>query len=97
MRVANAFANDTDADRHGIVTRSMGMMNPNHYLAVAIHYLLTHRPGWPNTAAVGKTLVSSGLIDRVVKDLGRKLSEVPVGFKWFVEELFDGSCCFGGE
>jgi phosphoglucomutase len=92
-----AFANDTDADRHGIVTRSMGLLNPNHYLAAAIHYLLTHRPGWPKTAAIGKTLVSSGLIDRVVEDLGRKLSEVPVGFKWFVEGLFDGSYCFGGE
>jgi phosphoglucomutase len=92
-----AFANDTDADRHGIVTRSMGLMNPNHYLAVAIHYLLTHRPGWPNTAAVGKTLVSSGLIDRVVEALGRKLSEVPVGFKWFVKGLLDGSTCFGAE
>jgi phosphoglucomutase len=92
-----AFANDTDADRHGIVTRSMGLMNPNHYLAVAIHYLLTHRPGWPEGAAVGKTLVSSSLIDRVVADLGRRLSEVPVGFKWFVDGLFDGSCCFGGE
>jgi phosphoglucomutase len=92
-----AFANDTDADRHGIVTRSMGLMNPNHYLAVAIHYLLTHRPGWPGKAAVGKTLVSSGLIDRVVKNLGRTLSEVPVGFKWFVDGFFDGSYCFGGE
>lgn len=92
-----AFANDTDADRHGIVTPSMGLMNPNHYLAVAIHYLLTHRPGWPNDAAVGKTLVSSGLIDRVVRALGRRLSEVPVGFKWFVEGLFNGSYCFGGE
>jgi len=92
-----AFGNDTDADRHGIVTRSMGLMNPNHYLAVAIHYLLTHRPGWPEGAAVGKTLVSSSLIDRVVSDLGRRLSEVPVGFKWFVDGLFDGSCCFGGE
>lgn len=92
-----AFANDTDADRHGIVARSTGLMNPNHYLAVAIHYLLTHRPGWPKGAAVGKTLVSSSLIDRVVEDLGRKLSEVPVGFKWFVDGLFDGSCCFGGE
>ncbi len=92
-----AFANDTDADRHGIVARSTGLMNPNHYLAVAIHYLLTHRPGWPKGAAVGKTLVSSSLIDRVVEDLGRKLSEVPVGFKWFVAGLFDGSCCFGGE
>ncbi len=92
-----AFANDTDADRHGIVTRSMGLMNPNHYLAVAIHYLLTHRPRWPRGAVVGKTLVSSSLIDRVVADLDRTLSEVPVGFKWFVDGLFDGSCCFGGE
>ncbi len=92
-----AFANDTDADRHGIVTRSTGLMNPNHYLAAAIHYLLTHRLGWPEGAAVGKTLVSSSLIDRVVSDLGRRLSEVPVGFKWFVDGLFDGSCCFGGE
>jgi phosphoglucomutase len=92
-----AFANDTDADRHGIVTRSLGLMNPNHYLAVAIHYLLAHRPQWPNKAAVGKTLVSSGLIDRVVGMLGRTLCEVPVGFKWFVDGLFDGSYCFGGE
>ena len=92
-----AFANDADADRHGIVTRSMGLMNPNHYLAVAIHYLLTHRPGWPDAAMVGKTLVSSGLIDRVVEALGRKLSEVPVGFKWFVKGLLDGSTCFGAE
>jgi len=92
-----AFANDTDSDRHGIVTRSTGLMNPNHYLAVAIRYLLGHRPGWPGTAAVGKTLVSSALIDKVVASLGRKLSEVPVGFKWFVDGLFDGSCCFGGE
>lgn len=92
-----AFANDTDSDRHGIVTRSMGLMNPNHYLAVAIHYLLTHRPEWPKSAAVGKTLVSSGLIDRVVESLGRKVSEVPVGFKWFVDGFFDGSYCFGGE
>jgi phosphoglucomutase len=92
-----AFGNDTDADRHGIVTRSLGLMNPNHYLAVAIHYLLPHRPGWPKTAAVGKTLVSSVLIDRVVEALGRKLSEVPVGFKWFVEGLFSGAYCFGGE
>jgi phosphoglucomutase len=96
-RFGIAFANDTDADRHGIVTPSMGLMNPNHYLAVAIQYLLAHRPGWPKTAAVGKTLVSSSLIDRVVAALGRKLSEVPVGFKWFVEGLFDGTCCFGGE
>jgi phosphoglucomutase len=92
-----AFANDPDADRHGIVTRSMGLMNPNHYLAVAIRYLLTHRPQWPGHAAVGKTLVSSSLIDRVVSSLGRRLDEVPVGFKWFVPGLFDGSCCFGGE
>jgi len=92
-----AFANDPDADRHGIVTPSAGLMNPNHYLAVAIQYLLTHRPAWPADAAVGKTLVSSGMIDRVVKKLGRRLSEVPVGFKWFVAGLFDGSCCFGGE
>jgi len=92
-----AFANDTDADRHGIVTPSAGLMNPNHYLAVAIRYLLTHRPHWPATAAVGKTLVSSGMIDRVVAALGRRLSEVPVGFKWFTPGLFDGSCCFGGE
>lgn len=92
-----AFANDPDADRHGIVTPSVGLMNPNHYLAVAINYLLAHRPGWPVEAAVGKTLVSSGLIDRVVAKLGRKLYEVPVGFKWFTPGLFDGSCCFGGE
>jgi len=92
-----AFANDTDADRHGIVTPSAGLMNPNHYLAVAIQYLLTHRPGWPEIAIVGKTLVSSGMIDRVVSDLGRKLYEAPVGFKWFAPGLFDGSCCFGGE
>jgi phosphoglucomutase len=92
-----AFANDPDSDRHGIVTRSVGLMNPNHYLAVAIRYLLTHRPGWPAHAAVGKTLVSSSLIDLVVRKLGRRLSEVPVGFKWFVPGLFDGSCCFGGE
>jgi phosphoglucomutase len=96
-RFGIAFANDTDADRHGIVTPSMGLMNPNHYLAVAINYLLAHRPGWPKNAAVGKTLVSSSLIDRVVAAFGRKLSEVPVGFKWFVEGLFNGSCCFGGE
>ena len=92
-----AFANDTDADRHGIVTPSAGLMNPNHYLAVAIHYLLTHRPQWPAEAVVGKTLVSSSMIDRVVAKLGRRLREVPVGFKWFVPGLFDGSCCFGGE
>ena len=92
-----AFGNDPDADRHGIVTPSAGLMNPNHYLAVAIRYLLTHRPLWPGEAAVGKTLVSSGMIDRVVNKLGRRLSEVPVGFKWFAPGLFAGSCCFGGE
>jgi phosphoglucomutase len=92
-----AFANDPDSDRHGIVTRSRGLMNPNHYLAVAIRYLLGHRPDWPAHAAVGKTLVSSSVIDRVVERLGRRLYEVPVGFKWFVPGLFDGSCCFGGE
>jgi phosphoglucomutase len=92
-----AFANDPDADRHGIVTPSAGLMNPNHYLAVAIRYLLMHRPRWPAQAAVGKTLVSSTMIDRVVGKLGRQLSEVPVGFKWFTPGLFDGSCCFGGE
>jgi phosphoglucomutase len=92
-----AFANDPDSDRHGIVTRSAGLMNPNHYLAVAIRYLLGHRPQWPADAAVGKTLVSSSVIDRVVERLGRRLYEVPVGFKWFVPGLFDGSCCFGGE
>jgi phosphoglucomutase len=92
-----AFANDPDSDRHGIVTSSTGLMNPNHYLAVAIRYLLSHRPEWPAHSAVGKTLVSSSLIDRVVQKLGRQLYEVPVGFKWFVPGLFDGSCCFGGE
>jgi phosphoglucomutase len=92
-----AFANDPDADRHGIVTPSAGLMNPNHYLAVAIRYLLTHRPQWSPDAAIGKTLVSSGMIDRVVKGLGRRLAEVPVGFKWFVPGLLDGSYCFGGE
>ncbi|HLJ58591.1 MAG TPA: phosphoglucomutase (alpha-D-glucose-1,6-bisphosphate-dependent) [bacterium] len=92
-----AFANDPDADRHGIVTPSAGLMNPNHYLAVAIEYLLTHRPHWSANAAVGKTLVSSSMIDRVVNKLGRRLCEVPVGFKWFVPGLFDGSVCFGGE
>ncbi len=92
-----AVGNDADADRHGIVTPSLGLMNPNHYLAVAIHYLLTHRPQWNNHAAVGKTLVSSSLIDRVVEKLNRKLFEVPVGFKWFSSGLFDGSICFGGE
>jgi phosphoglucomutase len=92
-----AFANDPDSDRHGIVTPSAGLMNPNHYLAVAIRYLLTHRPQWPADAVVGKTLVSSGMIDRVVAKLGRRICEVPVGFKWFVPGLFDGSFCFGGE
>src|SRR6266446_6526646 len=91
-----AFGNDTDSDRHGIVTRSMGLMNPNHYLAVAIQYLFTRR-SWPARAEVGKTLVSSALIDRVAKKVGRKLREVPVGFKWFVEGLIDGSLGFGGE
>jgi phosphoglucomutase len=92
-----AFGNDPDADRHGIVTPSSGLLNPNHYLAVAIRYLLTNRPKWPSTAVVGKTLVSSCLIDRVVASLNRTLWEVPVGFKWFTPGLFDGSCCFGGE
>jgi phosphoglucomutase len=92
-----AFGNDADADRHGIVTPAAGLMNPNHYLAVAIRYLLEYRPRWPMQAAVGKTVVSSSVIDRVVEKLGRRLYEVPVGFKWFVPGLFDGSCCFGGE
>jgi phosphoglucomutase len=92
-----AFGNDPDSDRHGIVTRSAGLMNPNHYLAVAIRYLLTHRPAWSAHAMVGKTLVSSSLIDHVVKGLHRKLCEVPVGFKWFAPGLLDGSFCFGGE
>jgi len=92
-----AFANDPDSDRHGVVTPVAGLMNPNHYLAVAIQYLLTHRPQWHQDVIVGKTLVSSSMIDRVVAKLGRKLSEVPVGFKWFVAGLVDGSFCFGGE
>jgi len=92
-----AFANDTDADRHGIVTPVAGLMNPNHYLAVAIQYLLTYRPQWPQQAAIGKTVVSSSMIDRVVARLGRELREVPVGFKWFVPGLVNGSYCFGGE
>jgi len=91
-----AFANDPDYDRHGIVTPA-GLMNPNHYLAVAINYLFQHRPQWGKEVAVGKTLVSSAMIDRVVNDIGRKLVEVPVGFKWFVDGLFDGSFGFGGE
>jgi phosphoglucomutase len=92
-----AFANDPDSDRHGIVTPTSGLMNPNHYLAVAIRYLLRNRPLWRPDAAVGKTVVSSGMIDHVVRKAGRRLNEVPVGFKWFVDGLFDGSCCFGGE
>jgi len=92
-----AFANDPDSDRHGIVTPGAGLMNPNHYLAVAIQYLLTHRPQWRQEVAVGKTLVSSSMIDRVVQKLGHQLREVPVGFKWFVSGLVDGSLCFGGE
>jgi phosphoglucomutase len=92
-----AFGNDPDYDRHGIVTRSAGLMNPNHYLAVAIWYLFRHRPGWPARAAVGKTLVSSSMIDRLAAHLGRTLCEVPVGFKWFVDGLIDGSYGFGGE
>jgi phosphoglucomutase len=95
-RYAVAFGNDADADRHGIVTPA-GLMNPNHYLAVAIRYLFSHRPGWPAGATVGKTLVSSNLVDRVVASLGRTLREVPVGFKWFVPGLLDGTCGFGGE
>ncbi|MHC4071705.1 MAG: phosphoglucomutase (alpha-D-glucose-1,6-bisphosphate-dependent) [Planctomycetota bacterium] len=92
-----AFANDTDHDRHGIVTRSAGLMNPNHYLAVAISYLFTHRSDWREDAAIGKTVVSSSMIDRVAGKLGRRLVEVPVGFKWFVDGLLDGSLGFGGE
>jgi phosphoglucomutase len=92
-----AFACDTDHDRHGIVTRSAGLLPPNHYLSVAVHYLFQGRPRWPGTAAVGKTLVSSQMIDRVTEKLGRKLYEVPVGFKWFVDGLLDGSLGFGGE
>ncbi len=92
-----ATGNDTDSDRHGIVTPDAGLMNPNHFLAVAISYLYTHRPGWSPDAAVGKTLVSSSMIDRVAEGLGRRLLEVPVGFKWFVSGLLDGSVAFGGE
>jgi phosphoglucomutase len=92
-----ATGNDTDADRHGIVTPDGGLMNPNHYLAVAIEYLYAHRDGWPAQAAVGKTLVSSTMIDWVAGGLGRTLLEVPVGFKWFVPGLLDGSVGFGGE
>jgi phosphoglucomutase len=92
-----AFGNDTDTDRHGIVTRSAGLLNPNHYLSVAIWYLFQNRPGWGDQAAIGKTLVSTSMIDRVAAHLGRKLAEVPVGFKWFVDGLLDGSYGFGGE
>ena len=92
-----AWACDTDHDRHGVVAKSVGLLNPNHYLAVAIDYLFTHRPGWRKDAAIGKTLVSSSMIDRVAADLKRKLVEVPVGFKWFVDGLLDGSMGFGGE
>jgi phosphoglucomutase len=92
-----AFANDTDHDRHGIVTRTAGLMNPNHYLATAIFYLFTQRTGWQPNAAVGKTVVSSSMIDRVAKKLGRRLVEVPVGFKWFVDGLINGTVGFGGE
>jgi len=92
-----AFGNDTDFDRHGIVAPSVGLMNPNHYLAVAIHWLFTSRPDWPAMAAIGKTLVSSSMIDRIAADLGRPLCEVPVGFKWFVDGLLEGRFGFGGE
>ncbi len=92
-----AFANDPDADRHGIVTPSHGLMDPNHYLAAAIHFLHTRRPAWPLAAAVGKTVVSSAMIDRVVQSVGRRLAEVPVGFKWFAHGLYRGTYCFGGE
>ena len=92
-----AFGNDPDYDRHGIVTKSSGLMNPNHYLAVAVWYLFQNRPDWPRNAAVGKTLVSSSMIDRIAAHMGRRLSEVPVGFKWFVDGLIDGSYGFGGE
>ena len=92
-----AFGNDPDYDRHGIVTKSTGLMNPNHYLAVAVWYLFQNRPDWPKSAAIGKTLVSSSMIDRVAAHMGRRLSEVPVGFKWFVDGLIDGTYGFGGE
>jgi phosphoglucomutase len=94
---AIAWGCDPDSDRHGIVTPSAGLLEPNAYLAVAVHYLLTHRPQWPVSAVIGKTLVSSSTIDWVVASLGRELFEVPVGFKWFAGKLFDGTCCFGGE
>jgi len=96
-RFAVAFASDTDADRHGIVSHSQGLLSPNQYFSVAICYLFANRPQWPATVAVGKTLVSSSMIDRVAKRMNRKLVEVPVGFKWFVEGLIDGSLGFGGE
>src|SRR5207244_1523189 len=92
-----AFGNDTDSDRHGIVTKGLGLLTPHHYLASAIAYLCRTRPGWSPRAALGKTLVSSSLIDRVARELGRELREVPVGFKWFVDGLLDGSLGFGGE
>jgi phosphoglucomutase len=92
-----ALGNDADADRHGIVTRAAGLLDPNHYLSTAVAYLYQHRPDWPSAAGIGKTLVSSSLIDRVAGDLGRRLVEVPVGFKWFVPGLMDGSLAFGGE
>jgi phosphoglucomutase len=92
-----AFGNDPDADRHGIVTRSAGLMQPNHYLSVAIWYLFRNRPDWPASASIGKTLVSSSMIDRVGREIGRDVYEVPVGFKWFVPGLLNGSLGFGGE
>jgi phosphoglucomutase len=92
-----SFACDTDHDRHGIVTKSAGLLPPNHYLSAAIFYLLQHRPKWNSSSAIGKTVVSSSMIDRVTAKLGRKIYEVPVGFKWFVDGLSDGSLCFGGE
>jgi phosphoglucomutase len=92
-----AMGNDADSDRHGIVTKSVGLLNPNHFLCAAISYLFRHRPGWPMAAGIGKTLVSSSLIDRVAVDVGRAVLEVPVGFKWFVPGLLDGTLGFGGE
>ncbi|HET8962838.1 MAG TPA: hypothetical protein VFM99_03020, partial [Chitinophagales bacterium] len=92
-----SFACDTDHDRHGIVSKSAGLLNPNHYLSVAVFYLLQHRPKWNTTAAVGKTVVTTQLIDRIAEKLKRKVYNVPVGFKWFAEGLVDGSLCFGGE
>src|SRR5207237_6993079 len=92
-----AFGNDPDSDRHGIVTPSAGLLSPNHYLARAVRYLFSYRPDWPAAAGIGKTLVSSAILDRVAASLDRKLVEVPVGFKWFVNGLRDGSLGFGGE